>query len=107
MARGVADVDDVMPLGCPRVVLFLFRSQATLSEGDVIGADDLAAGDQLQQMVLLQNEDRVNPCWNRGRLARKQSRKDQKRKGSPRASCPIPSPLWLHQHSGTLEVRSI
>src|SRR6185437_5211958 len=55
----VAAVDDVAAFGSAAVALTLLWGEAAGAERDLVGADDLAAGEQLKQMILFEDEDGV------------------------------------------------
>ena len=59
VALGVAGVDGVVALGGEAVAFTLLGGQAALAEGDLVGADDRACGEELEGVVVFEDEDGV------------------------------------------------
>ena len=71
VALGVAGVDGVVALGGEAVAFTLLGGQAALAEGDLVGADDRACGEELEGVVVFEDEDGVGAGggWMRQRSA--------------------------------------
>lgn len=52
-------VDDLVAFRGAGVALALFGSQTALAKGDLVGSDHLATGEQLEDVILFEDEDRV------------------------------------------------
>lgn len=70
VALGVAGVDDVVALGGEAVALALLGGEAALAEGDLVGTDDFAAGEELEGVVVFEDEDGVGVGGGGGRAQR-------------------------------------
>ena len=55
----VAGVDGVVAFGRAGIALALLGSKSPTAQSNLIGANDLAAGDELEQMVLFENQDGI------------------------------------------------
>jgi hypothetical protein len=55
----VAAVDHIVPFGGAPVTLTTFSSQATGTERDFVCADELPAGEEFEDMIFLEDQDRI------------------------------------------------